>query len=116
MEEYQLELELPEVGDMRAITIIEANDQETKENHLILDIRPPEYYKEYHIPEAVNIPYDRIEEGNYYLPDEYNYLIYCEHGTESMTAGRILEADQFHTMSVIGGMTAYYGWIAKQTE
>lgn len=101
---------------MRAITIIEANDQETNENNMILDIRPPEYYQEYHIPEAVNIPYDKVEEGDYCLPDEYHYLIYCEHGTQSMVAGRILEADQFQVMPVIGGMTAYCGWAAKRAE
>lgn len=101
---------------MRAITIVEAKREETKENNMILDIRPPEYYQEYHIPEAVNLPYDKVEEGRYYLPDEYNYLVYCEHGTQSMAVGRILEADQFQTMPVIGGMTAYYGWAEKQSE
>lgn len=101
---------------MRPITIIEAKEQEAKENNLILDIRPTEYYQNYHIPEAVNIPYERVEEGNYYLPDEYNYLIYCEHGAQSMTAGRILEADQFQIMPVIGGMNAYYDWTEKQMD
>lgn len=107
---------LPEVEEMRAITIIEANNRDTEEKNIVLDIRPTEYYEGYHIPEAVNIPYDKIEEGNYYLPDEYKYLIYCEHGTQSMTAGRILEADQFQVMPVIGGMTAYYGWMEKQAD
>lgn len=101
---------------MRVITVIEANDQKMNEDCMILDIRPPEYYQEYHIPEAVNIPYDKVEEGDYYLPEEYCYVIYCEHGTESMTAGRILEADQFQAMPVIGGMTSYYGWAEKQTK
>lgn len=104
----------PEVEEMRAITIIEAKEQQAKENTIMLDIRPSEYYQEYHIPEAVNISYDRIEEGDYYLPDEYSYLLYCEHGTQSMTAGRLLEADRFQTMSVIGGMTAYYGWADRE--
>lgn len=92
---------------MRAITIIEAKEQETKEKRILLDVRSSEYYQEYHIPGAVNIPYDEIEYGNYYLPDEYSYLIYCEHGTQSMAAGRILEEEQFRVMPVIGGMTAY---------
>lgn len=99
---------------MRAITIMEAKEQETKEKRILLDVRPSEYYQEYHIPGAVNIPYDEIENGNYYLPDEYSYLIYCEHGTQSMTAGRILEEERFQTMPVIGGMAAYYGWARKQ--
>lgn len=98
---------------MRAITIIEAKEQETKEKRILLDIRPSEYYQKYHIPGAVNIPYDEIENGNYYLPDEYSYLIYCQHGTQSMTVGRILEDEQFQAMPVIGGMTAYYGWVMK---
>lgn len=99
---------------MRAITVIEAKEQEAKEKRILLDIRPPEYYQQYHIAGAVNIPYDEIENGNYYLPDEYSYLIYCEHGSQSMAAGRILEAEQFQVMPVIGGMTAYYGWAARQ--
>ncbi len=101
---------------MKVITVIEAKEQEAKENNMVLDIRPAEYYQDYHIPEAVNIPYDKVEEGNYCLPDEYNYLVYCEHGTQSMTAGRILEADQFQAMPVIGGMTAYYDWMNKQEK
>ena len=101
---------------MKVITVIEAKEQEAKENNMVLDIRPAEYYQDYHIPEAVNIPSDKVEEGNYCLPDEYNYLVYCEHGTQSMTAGRILEADQFQAMPVIGGMTAYYDWMNKQEK
>jgi len=101
---------------MKAITVIEAKEQEAKEKRIIMDIRSPEYFQYDHIPEAVNIPYDEIENGNYYLPNEYKYLLYCEHGTQSMAASRILEADHFQTLSVIGGMTAYHNWNDRQSR
>lgn len=92
---------------MRAVTIIEARAQENNEKIIILDVRVPQSYDEYHVKNAVNIPYEKIEYGNYFLPDEYGYLIYCEHGTQSMLIGRILEAEKYFAMPVIGGMAAY---------
>ena len=64
--------------------IIESN------NYTIVDVRTPEEYSEGHLVDAINIPYDQIDE-NIDLDKNKTILVYCRSGNRSGIAYDILE-------------------------
>ncbi len=92
---------------MEVITVEEALRLEKQEKVLILDLRPPESYRQFHIDKAVSYSLDKIENGEYYLPKDYCIILYCERGGLSLIGARILSHDGFCAKTVIGGMQAY---------
>ncbi len=56
----------------------------TKE-YIILDVRTKEEYESGHIKDAINIPYDTINE-NTNLDRNKNIFVYCRSGSRSKTA------------------------------
>lgn len=80
-----------------------------KRNVLIIDLREREEYRAGHIPTAVNIPYEELEEQKNKL-DRNNLLIfYCDRGNISLLAARDLIRDGYNIKSLFGGMRAYRG-------
>lgn len=78
-------------------------------NVLIIDLRDYEDYKKGHIPSAVSIPYDKLENERHRL-DKYDLLIfYCDKGHISLMAARDLIKYGYHIKSMYGGIQAYYG-------
>lgn len=98
---------------MKVITVEEALLLQTKEKVLILDLRPPESYRQFHIENAVSYSLDRIENGEYVLPMDYCIILYCEKGGLSLIAARILGRDGFLACTVIGGMQAYREYLRR---
>ena len=58
--------------------------------YVIVDVRTKEEYDESHLIEAINIPYDQIDE-NVGLDKEKTVLVYCRSGNRSSIAYDILE-------------------------
>ena len=84
-----------------------------KENVMIIDLRDREDYYKGHIPTAVNIPYDDLEENKYYL-DRNNILIfYCDRGNVSLMAARDLMKDGYNMKSLYGGIRAFRGKLER---
>lgn len=54
-------------------------------NYIIVDVRTKEEYEELHIKEAINIPYDEINE-NTSLDKDKKILVYCKSGNRSKIA------------------------------
>lgn len=92
---------------MEVISVKQAKVYEGRPYTIILDLREPESFKEFHIKNAVNYPYEKIEKGEYCLPKEYTFILYCERGGSSLAAARILERDGLRVKSVIGGIHEY---------
>lgn len=92
---------------MEVITVEQALQMENQTGIIILDLRPPEYYEQFHIDNAIWYSVDKIENGEYLLPKEYCMMLYCEHGGLSLMAARLLEKEGFCVKVVIGGMYAY---------
>ena len=75
---------------------------------LLIDLRNVESFKKNHIYNAINIPYSRIEKGDFSLPKEYLLVLYCERGGKSFSAARILDSMGFSAIAVAGGMQMYF--------
>lgn len=58
-----------------------------KEQGFVIDLRSPWEYAAYHIPGAVNIPYERLKKVRG-LPKNVPLIFYCERGSVSMVAAR----------------------------
>lgn len=76
---------------------------------LLVDLRPPQDYQRAHLEQAVNIPYEQLEEAN--LEDYWgkSLVFYCEHGGKSMQAARDFARRGWNTMSLGCGIPYYRG-------
>ena len=91
---------------MRLIAASTLDDYRRSGAYLI-DLRTKEEYEQGHIPGAVNIPYDFLEDYKKRLPRNRLLVLYCEWGTTSILAGRKLSQYGYDVLSVNGGLQAY---------
>ena len=77
-------------------------------NVLIIDLRDFEDYKKGHIPSAINIPYDNLENEMYKLNKNTLLILYCDRGHISLMAARDLIKYGYQIKSIYGGLQAYY--------
>ena len=74
----------------------EAWDMITGEDDIvIIDVRGREEYNKRHIRNARNIPIDQIEKRKGSLPKDKDILVYCQNGSRSIRAIRVLEVSGF---------------------
>lgn len=78
----------------------------------IIDIRSNQSYNNNHIPEAKNIPYEKLlVNPGLYLNFKTRYYIYCQKGVTSRRLVSMLNKMGYHTTSIQGG---YEEWIMKK--
>lgn len=78
----------------------------------LIDLRDREDYLKGHIPGALNIPYEKLEENQLCLLKQYNYILYCERGNTSLIVARMLSDKGYKIINVYGGIHAYRGKIS----
>ena len=94
---------------------IEANEamklMETESNYIILDVRTPEEYAELHIPDAINIPNESINNDDIpELPDKDQLiLVYCRSGNRSKQAAEKLVNLGYTNIVEFGGIIDWPG-------
>ncbi|MGN0656693.1 MAG: rhodanese-like domain-containing protein [Ruminiclostridium sp.] len=86
------------------------------ENYIILDVRTEEEFKQGHIPDAVCIPNEVIEQrAETELPDkEQLLLVYCRSGNRSKQASRKLVALGYTNVYEFGGIKDWAGKIVYE--
>ncbi len=84
-----------------------------KRNVVIIDLRDREEYMAGHIPTAVNIPYEDLEERKAGLMRHHLLVFYCDRGHISLMAARDLIKDGYNIKSLYGGIRAYRGRLEK---
>lgn len=62
---------------LEGITLSELKDRMDKGEVLLLDVRPREEYEKSHIPGAVSIPIEELEEKLSSLPANFDVVAYC---------------------------------------
>ena len=89
---------------------------EQNEGYVILDVRTHEEYNEGHIPNAICIPNETIDESVINeLPDKNQLiLIYCRSGNRSKQATKKLENLGYTYLVEFGGIIDWNGEVVKQ--
>ena len=89
----------------RSITMAQLS-QIMSTNPVIIDIRDPYQYAQFHLPTAVNIPYQTlVMYPERYLNLRDTYYLICDHGVESYRACMMLEPAGYKVISIAGGYT-----------
>lgn len=78
-----------------------------EEQLIIVDLREPEEYYSHHIPSAINIPYDVLDQNPELLKRSQSYLLYCQRGNLSFVLTKKLAMMGYHVLNLYGGILAY---------
>lgn len=90
---------------LRVVTPEEWHRTAADENVLLVDLRSPEDYRQYHIEGAINIPYEQIRK---IAPFRRKKLVlYCDTGATSAAAGIMLAQHGYQVFTLRGGIRAY---------
>lgn len=77
---------------------------------MVLDVRTPREYEKSHIPGAVLIPLQQLQERCGEMDPHKEILVICAAGMRSQQACRYLSQQGFQNlMNISGGMSAYPG-------
>ncbi|MCI5872770.1 MAG: rhodanese-like domain-containing protein [Clostridiales bacterium] len=83
---------------------------------VMIDVREPEAYQQYHFPGARNFPYDSIEGWMQRLPRRRAMILYCDYGSTSLLAARKLGKAGYEVYTVVGGIEAMKRFISIDRE
>ena len=88
----------------------EIDDFRNTPDAVLLDVRSEEEYLSGHIPQAVNIPLDKISNiQNVVKNQDTAIFVYCLRGTRSRRAAGILRKLGYKNVKSIGGIASYKG-------
>lgn len=85
-------------------------------NVVIIDLRNRAEYNAGHIPTAINIPYEELENRKLSLMRNMLLIFYCDRGNVSLLAARDLMKDGYNIKSLYGGLRAYHGKLEPTKE
>lgn len=80
---------------------------------IIIDVRSSDKFAAGHIPMAINLPLEDIQNGNYSLPKTKVLILYCENSGSSTMAAKLLSEKGFKVINTIGGIREYRGPLTK---
>lgn len=116
-QEIRTEISMKQVDGYKQISMEEAVLLMEEENdYIILDVRTPEEYAEKHIPGAINVPNEMIDENEIKeLPDkEQMILVYCRSGNRSKQASKKLAALGYNNVIEFGGINEWTGDVVRE--
>lgn len=102
-----------EADDIRSIAATPYLLEKVKADEwLLIDVRSPQEYAESHIPGAINMPHEEIDDYIEQLSDARDkpIIIYCRSGRRASIAMQMLEAKQFTDINHLEG--DMLGWTA----
>ena len=77
---------------------------------VLLDVRPPEEYREGHIPGSKNVPLQSLDKvTSFENNQDTTEFVYCHSGARSAQAGSVLGGRGYTNIKNIGGIAAYAG-------
>lgn len=78
-----------------------------EEGTFVLDVRTPEEWNEYHVPDTTLIPLDELASRLNELPEDQPIVVICRSGNRSQTGRDILLQAGFNATSTTGGLSAW---------
>jgi rhodanese-related sulfurtransferase len=98
----------------RNVSTEEAKQLIDNKEVVVLDVRTPEEYQAGHIPNAILIPLQELENKLNDLDKEEPYLVVCRSGNRSAQASEILTNNSFTNIyNMTGGMNSWTYEIEK---
>ena len=86
---------------------------------LVVDIRNPHAFRQAHIPDSENVPFQELPQAVDRVADADHVVTVCPHGKASIKAARLVAAyEDFDgtVESLAGGLEAWDGPLAEATE
>ncbi|MBF2078430.1 MAG: FAD-dependent oxidoreductase [Synechococcales cyanobacterium T60_A2020_003] len=80
---------------------------EHTQDGLIVDVRTPKEYDEWHIPGAINMPLNTVRDRYTELPKDTPLFVYCRVGFRGYLAYRILVQKGFQVLNLSGGVLTF---------
>ncbi len=80
-----------------------------KSNGVLVDVRGPEEFANGHLPHAVNIPFETLED-QVFDPDK-TFILYCQSGIRSYKGVKKLKAKGLNKVLNLGGMERAVPWV-----
>ena len=74
---------------------------------ILLDVRTPQEYKEYHIGGAQLIPLTELSDKLKHIPRDRKVVCVCASGSRSNSAARRLEKEGYKVSNMKGGMARW---------
>lgn len=88
-----------------------------KGDYIIVDVRRADEFAEGHIPDAINIPNESIEDEPAELPDkEQTIYVYCRSGRRSKEAAQKLVELGYTSIIECGGILDWTGEIENNSD
>lgn len=100
----------------KQISASKAHDMIDKNDVVILDVREDYEYKTGHLKDAINIPFDELEDRFIEeVTDDKNkqIIIYCQSGSRAQIAAETLVALDFNNIYTFGGIDSWNYEIEK---
>jgi SulP family sulfate permease len=113
LQKYQYEVGLPPTptplqSHHRHVPPTEFQDLASRSGSLVVDLREPEEYLQWHLPEAKLLPLRTLPEEGPRLPKDRNLLLVCRSGRRTARAVRMLQAQGFDRLyGLKGGILAW---------
>lgn len=85
-----------------------------KPNVTIIDLRDPWEYNSGHIPTAINIPYEDLNDSKNKLSRKDLLIFYCDRGNISLLAARDLLKEGYNIKSLYRGLNSYKGRLTRR--
>ena len=84
------------------------------ESSVLVDVRPPQEYREGHIPGSKNVPLQQLDKISS-VADNKNIplFVYCYSGGRSRQAVSMLQHMGYNNVQNIGGIAAYQGKVER---
>lgn len=90
---------------VQVITPEQWNQMPHDPNTILIDLRSPEEYRQSHIPNAINIPYEHLRKIVLYR--RKRLILYCEQGIRSTAAAMFLAEHGYRVATLQGGLDAW---------
>jgi len=74
---------------------------------IILDVRTSEEFEQGHLQNAVSIPLGNLEQELSQLSKDQKVIVYCQSGSRSVAASRLLSAQGYTPLNLKGGINAW---------
>nr|WP_276562748.1 rhodanese-like domain-containing protein [Paenibacillus anseongense] len=98
---------LVEIASIHPQKFVEALDQQTLKDSIIIDVREPHEWDYYHLDEAKLIPMGQIPHRLGELPEDQDIYLVCAHGVRSYRVAEYLQENGIErVINVDGGMAA----------